>query len=416
MKFIKTHKAAVILSVCTIFVVALLIFFGTNSSRVTASEDALRTTMSPIQKFFSNIGHGLYDVTHCIGDLKELRTQNDDLTKKNTELERKLTESSELSDENDRLKRMLELRHENPEFDVVAATVAASEPSNWFASFTIDKGRNSGIEQGLAVISGDGSLVGKISKVGSNWSEVVTIVDPGFSAGSKVERSNNMGVAEGDAELRFGGNLKLSYLNRETDIKVNDYICTTGLGGVFPDGLRIGKVMEVKEDNVNMNRYAIIEPSTSLNDLRNVFVIRNSFDLVADRENDNMKSARKTAEEEQDKIDKEKSADPSPGPSKKNNSDDESSNSRSSNNSDGNNSKNNSSSTGSSGSSDDSSDRSNSSSSSASKNNSSSNSSSGSSNSSGGGSKNSGASNGSSGNSSSQGSGGQDKQKTELTD
>lgn len=330
MKFIKAHKSAVILTACTVLVLSLLIFFGTNSSRVTASEDALRTTMTPIQKFFSNVGNGLYDVTHCIGDLKELRTKNDELEKTNKELGLEIESSDELKDENDRLKRMLELRDENSEFDMVAATIAANEPSNWFASFTIDKGRNSGIEQGLAVISGDGSLIGKVSKVGTNWAEVVTILDPGFSAGSKVERSNNMGVAEGDAELRFIRSLKLSYLNRETDIKVNDYICTTGLGGVFPDGLRIGKVTEVKEDNVNMNRYAIIEPSASLSEIRNVFVIRNSFDVVADRENDNMKSAREAAEDEQNRIDKENSATPSPSPSKKSNSSSSKNSSRSS--------------------------------------------------------------------------------------
>ena len=69
MKFFNKHKMALILSGCTLLVVALLIFLGFNSGNSTAVEDAIKTTTSPVQKFFGNIGSGLYDVTHCLGCL-----------------------------------------------------------------------------------------------------------------------------------------------------------------------------------------------------------------------------------------------------------------------------------------------------------------------------------------------------------
>ncbi len=304
LKFINEHKTAVILSGCALLVIVILIYFGTHSSNPTAAEDAVMTTVSPVQKFFKNIGRGVYDVTHCLGELKELRIQNNELSQKNNELEDKVRDNSELLDENDRLKRMLELRRDNEDYDLTACTVIADEPSNWFASFTIDKGRNSGIQEGQPVISADNSLVGKITRVGTNWAEVMTVVDPGFSAGAKIERSHDMGVAEGSSEIRENRQLLLSYLNRETDIEPDDTVLTTGLGGVFPDGLKIGRVIEVKEDNITSQRYAIIEPTADLKDLREVFVITNNLEVVADRENENLKAAREDAEAEQDEIDK----------------------------------------------------------------------------------------------------------------
>lgn len=303
MKFFDKHKTALIFVCCAAIVILLLTYFGTHSS-TTAAEDAVMTTVTPVQKFFKNIGRGFYDITHCIGEIKELRYQKAELESKNAELEASLGSHDELRSENDRLRRMLELRRNNEDYELTACSVIADEPSNRFASFTIDKGRNSGLSVGQPVVTADKVLVGKVARVGTNWAEVITVLDPGFSAGAKIQRSNDMGVAEGDSNLRDEYKFRLSYLERETDIEVDDIIVTTGLGGVFPDGLKIGKVLEIKEDNAKMSRYAIIEPVANLRDMREVFVITNNLDVVADRENDNMKSAREDAESEQDEIDK----------------------------------------------------------------------------------------------------------------
>ena len=131
--------------------------------------------------------------------------------------------------------------------------------------------------------------------------------DPGFSAGTMVERSRDLGVSAGDSELRYNKQFKMSYLTRETDIREGDYILTTGLGGIFPSGLRLGKVAEIKEDTATMSRYAVVDLSVDLKDVRQVFVITNNFDVVADEENANMKAAREEAEKKQEELDRESS-------------------------------------------------------------------------------------------------------------
>ncbi len=303
MKFFSEHKAASILTVCVIAVVGLLIFFGLHSGSPTASEDAVKSVSTPVQKFFTNIGNSFYDITHSLGQLKELRTEVDELKSQNNKYEQLFDDNEELLEENDRLKRMLELRDENPDLDMIAATVAADEPSNWFSGFTIDKGEHSGIAPDQIVISTDGFLIGKIVSVGTNWADVMTVTDPAFSAGVMVERSRDLGVAEGDTEYRYNRQFKLSYLARDVDIEVGDYITTTGLGGTFPAGFRLGKVADIKDDNITMTRYAIVDVCADLSDVRRVFVITNSMDVVADEENENMKSYREEAERKQEEID-----------------------------------------------------------------------------------------------------------------
>ena len=77
------------------------------------------------------------------------------------------------------------------------------------------------------------------------------------------------------------------------------------MGGIFPSGLRLGKVAEIKEDTATMSRYAVVDLSVDLKDVRQVFVITNNFDVVADEENANMKAAREEAEKKQEELDRE---------------------------------------------------------------------------------------------------------------
>lgn len=95
--------------------------------------------------------------------------------------------------------------------------MTADEPSNWFSGFTIDKGKNSGLEVEQTVISSDGFLIGKISKVGTNWADVETIIDPGFSAGAMVERSKDLGLLKVTASLDITDSLSC-HICRATQI------------------------------------------------------------------------------------------------------------------------------------------------------------------------------------------------------
>lgn len=303
MKFINEHKTKLIIGACAALIIALLILFGVYDD-APAPENAAMTAITPVRKFFKNISDNAYDVTHSLGLLKDLRTRVSELEKANADYENRLSGSGELEKENDRLKRMLELRKDNPDLEMTAASVAADEPSNWFSGFTIDKGKNSGIAQNNIVVSEDGFLIGKVVEAGANWASVMTITDPGFSAGVMIERSRDLAIAEGDAELRTKRRFRLANMSRAADVQEGDYVTTTGLGGIFPAGFRLGKVAEISEDSVTMTKTAYVDLCVDMSNLRDVFVITNSMDIVLDEENANMKEAREQAEREQEEIDR----------------------------------------------------------------------------------------------------------------
>ncbi len=303
MKFINEHKTKLIIGACAALIIALLILFGVYDD-APAPENAAMAAVSPVQKFFKNISDNAYDVTHSLGLLKDLRTRVSELEKANADYENRLSGSDELEKENDRLKRMLELRKDNPDLEMTAASVAADEPSNWFSGFTIDKGKNSGISQNNIVVSEDGFLIGKVVEAGANWASVMAITDPGFSAGVMIERSRDLAIAEGDAELRTKQQFRLANMSRAADVQEGDYVTTTGLGGIFPAGFRLGKVAGISEDSVTMTKTAYVDLCVDMSNLRDVFVITNSMDIVLDEENANMKEAREQAEREQEEIDR----------------------------------------------------------------------------------------------------------------
>ena len=88
MKFINDHKTAIIIGICAALIAALLIRFGIDSSRTAAVEDASLSVMTPVQRFFKNIGDNVYDLTHSLGLLKELRGRVEELTRENAEYEK----------------------------------------------------------------------------------------------------------------------------------------------------------------------------------------------------------------------------------------------------------------------------------------------------------------------------------------
>ena len=159
------------------------------------------------------------------------------------------------------------------EFETEAAQVVSRDPGNWFSTITVDKGTADGIAVDQAVITNNKALVGRVYEVGSNWAKIITVTDPECSAGALIERSGEYGVTEGDATLEQEGKCKLSYISKNTNIIVGDTLVTSGLGGIFPAGLSIGKVMSMKTDVQGISQYAVVEPACDLKKLKNVLII-----------------------------------------------------------------------------------------------------------------------------------------------
>lgn len=275
MRNFREHRTAVFLIAATLAVVILIGVFAAFSARDRAGvpENLVGAAAVPGQTVASGVGGWLQGLFSYFGSVKALRAENEALKQENVALDKQVRDTEGLTQENQELRAMLNLMKTESKLDLVAAQVIAKEPSNWYSSFTINKGSNDGILKNQPVLTANKELIGQVYKVGSNWAEIITILDPDSGVGSMIERSKDLGVVEGDTALLQQGLCRLGYLARDTDIKIGDYIETSGMGGIYPKGLLIGTVLEIGEDHTNMSKYATVQPSVSIGKLSQVCVL-----------------------------------------------------------------------------------------------------------------------------------------------
>lgn len=269
----SSRKKPIMFIVVFIFVIsALLISSAINRSNVTFLDNIANVTVKPVAQFFTNISNSVDNFFNYFENKQELVQSVNELTYKNNLLEQKNAALSSLETENERLRNLLELKEKYPEFETTAATVIARDGSNYGRFMTIDKGTESGIQVNQAVISQNG-LVGLVFESGHGWAKIQTILDPSTSAGCRITRTGDVSVAEGDHALVNDGMLKMLYVSKQFSILEGDFVETSGLGEIYPRGIPIGKIKEIKVSEQENSQYATITPIVDFSNIQEVLVI-----------------------------------------------------------------------------------------------------------------------------------------------
>jgi len=268
------NKYFVILLIITVILIIAMIFSMNKSYQTNASDNIITKITMPLQKFFYNTSSGVRGFFSHFGDISELKKENNELRDKITELENELEKNNIYKTENERLRSMLNLEDTYKEFELVAANVTGKDSSTWFLSLTIDKGTNDGIAMSDTVITPDG-LVGHITDIGTNWARITTILDSQSTVAVSVDRTEDLATIDGDIDLSADGLCKMTYISKDSTITVGDIAKTSGLGGVYPKGISVGKIVKIHPENKGVSQYAEIEPSVKFNRIYEVYVITN---------------------------------------------------------------------------------------------------------------------------------------------
>lgn len=211
---------------------------------------------------------------------EQLKQENEELKQRVSELEEKEREYEAALQENERLRNVLELRPKERSFDELeSAMVTARETSNWVSTLTLSKGSAQGVEVDDTVVDEYWNLVGVVAQVGENWCTVRTLIDSDTEMGGLISRTGGAAILEGDLALMGEGKLKLTFLPENSQLMSGDLVTTSGRGGVYPSGLVAGHVEEVRTDASGINQYAVIVPETDLDNLKQVFIIKD-FTIV----------------------------------------------------------------------------------------------------------------------------------------
>ena len=273
-KKLFSNKYFVILFIVTILLIIGMIFSINRSYDTTATDNIIIKITMPVQKFFAGIAENVRGFFSHFGDISELKTENEKLNSEIALLKSQNQRNETYKIENERLRQMLGMKDTYKDFQLVAANVTGRDSSTWFLSLTIDKGTNDGLEMADTVMTPYG-LVGHITDIGSDWAMVTTILDSQSTVAVMVERTEDFATLDGDVDLSANGLCKMTYIPKDSTITVGDTIKTSGLGGVYPKGINVGKITVIHPENQGVSQYAEVEPYVDFNKLYEVFVITN---------------------------------------------------------------------------------------------------------------------------------------------
>lgn len=209
--------------------------------------------------------------TQAVEEIRKLREENARLGAENL-----LLRGHEA--ENARLKEMLGFKKDAP-YRLLAARVIERDPSSWWNAVMINRGYEDdpGLAQDQPVVSARG-VVGKTGTVGRYTTRVILLIDENCKISAASESSRSRGIVQGSTSINGGQpHCRFTFISREAELTVGERVFTTGLGGTFPPNLLIGTVMEAPplsaDRNFGLYREGVVQPTTDLNDLQEVFVI-----------------------------------------------------------------------------------------------------------------------------------------------
>ena len=228
---------------------------------------------SPLQNASSKATGATSGFFQQIWNFRSTAQQNEQLKERLSQVETELHTARQAAAETERLKALLNL-NEQTNINDVPARVIARDPSVWFNTITINRGSSSGIEVNMPVVTA-GGIVGRIVTVSPWASQVMLITDEKAGAGGVVGQlgqSGALGSVRGRPDLGVGL-IEMKYVSGLEKVEVNDYVMTTGQDGIYPQGLNIGRVVEVKNGTATTAHQIIIQPGAQLDHLEEVAVL-----------------------------------------------------------------------------------------------------------------------------------------------
>lgn len=230
-------------------------------------------TIIPMQKGISYIGRWMGDLTDNFKTLDELKAENEDLQSRLDDMTIDNTRLRQEQYELERLQDLYKLDQNYSDYEKVGAHVIANNGTNWFSSFTIDKGSNDGIQVDMNVLAGSG-LAGIVTEVGPDYAQVRSIIDDESNISGMVLSTSDLCMVRGDLKLMSDGRIRFEKLpNNDNEIDVGEQIVTSHISSKFLQGIFIGYISEIEVDSNNLTRSGYITPAVDFTNLQEVLVI-----------------------------------------------------------------------------------------------------------------------------------------------
>jgi len=243
-----------------------IILFNLETSLKFASKPFVEMSYS-LQKGLNYISDGVGGTTNKYVNLISIKKNNKRLLKEVSKLKMSSAAYQEIKLENERLKAMLKLKERNP-MTLLASTVVAEDLLSENQTLTIDKGVREGLSEQMGVLGLNG-VIGNILKASKKRAQVLLLTDRFFVAEGVIQRSREKLIIEGTGDL----SITARHIRASIDVQVGDLIVTSGGDSIFPKGLPLGIVEDIKVSNAGITKTAQIKPLADLFNAEELFVI-----------------------------------------------------------------------------------------------------------------------------------------------
>lgn len=232
------------------------------------AEQVIVEITAPFQKLIKRTINFTKDFWLNYFSLIDVRHENSSLKQEINSFRRENSRYKELLATHERLRKLLQFK-EVIRRPVVAAQVIGLDPTGWFKSIIIDKGKRAGLKWDMPVVNASG-VVGRIVSVSIDYAKVLLIIDQNSAVDCLTQQSRDRGMVKGlSTDV-----CKMDYMAKSSDAVVGDMVITSGLGGIFPKGLPVGKISRVKEVSGELFKEIKVTPSVDFSKLEEVLVIQ----------------------------------------------------------------------------------------------------------------------------------------------
>lgn len=278
-KKMEPRYILLIVIIIIVILIAVLSYALKTDKKLNTFESIVKDTVVGIQKVvympFRNFSSMISDYR----SLKNVLEENKILKANVEKIESIESENAELKKEIEELKSELNIEHVLSDYDYLNATVISRNATTWYNNLTIDKGSHNGISEGMVVINSTG-VIGKITNVSTFSSDVKLITTK--DTNNKI----SVTIISGDNHLTGlinnydykTGYLEVEGISNTEKVSVGDLVYTSGLGGVFPSGILIGKVESITTDVYDLAKIINVSPSADFDNINYVTVLKRNDD------------------------------------------------------------------------------------------------------------------------------------------
>lgn len=224
-----------------------------------------------VQSPVTTISASVNNYFQSFANLRSAQSENDILKQRVQELEVEVQQKGELAAENERLKSLLDLK-EKSQYKILTARIIGRDSSKWFNSSIINRGTLDGVKLNMAIVT-NGGLVGRVTAVSPLTAQVDLITKEKSGLGGvigELAESNALGVVMGTGKKEL---LEMNYVPGSIEVKVGEIVYTTGQDGIFPAGLKLGEIVEVRSGSATVPHQILIRPSANLSSMQEVGVL-----------------------------------------------------------------------------------------------------------------------------------------------